>query len=260
MITKKYYKLGLMLLPLWFSKGTSLGADQTVYPIISAKIKCLSMSGDITGVDLLTSQGKRVPIGAPSSYISKAFAYVGPSKLVLVKALKKPGANQPAAESTSKVPAAPETEILASIEIPPPGGDFLLLFAGDTQTKLHLLAVPFSATDVPPGSCLVWNITPRTLGVVMGSDKALLSAEQKRVFKPVAMAKDYFDLRVFDEYQGQSRALVGGPHFLPDQSRQLIFIVERTPGQAPIQIKVVEEMPEIADKKLLTTPSIVQQR
>jgi hypothetical protein len=106
------------------------------------------------------------------------------------------------------------------------------------------MAVPFSADDAPLGSCLVWNLTSRPLGVSLGGQRELMKPQVRQLFKPVMMAKDYVDLRVFDEHEGKPRLLVGGPHFLPAETRQLFFIVERNPGQAPVLVKVVAELPD----------------
>lgn len=213
--------------------------------IISANIKCLSLGRDLRGVEIYLSPEKRLPVHAAASYISANQSYQGPQRIVFVKAKKTDG--QPAPAMPAGAPGVvPAPEVLASVELAPAGGDYLLLFSGDAETRLEVMAVPFSSGDVPFGSCLVWNITRRPLGVVLGGDRGLLAPKQRQVFRPATMTNEYFDFRIFDEYQGAPRALAGGPHFLKDQSRQLIFLVERVPGGIPVQVRVVEEMPEFA--------------
>lgn len=62
--------------------------------------------------------------------------------------------------------------------------------------------------------------------------------------RPSSSTKNYFDLKVFDEYQGQVRPLISGAHYLDENSRQLLFIVEKIPGQAPVIVRTIEELPE----------------
>ncbi|MBC8008539.1 MAG: hypothetical protein H7067_00405 [Burkholderiales bacterium] len=209
--------------------------------IVSANIKCLSLGRDLRGVEMYLSPDKRLPVHAAGSYISANHSYRGPQIVTFVKAKTATTGTPPAGAPTG--PAA-EPAVLATVELPPAGGDYLFLFSGSTDTKLEVVAVPFSSSDVPLGSCLVWNITHRPLGVMLGGDRSLLAPTQRRIFRPSAMAKDYVDFRIFDEYQGAPRSLAGGPHLLKENSRQLIFLVDRTPGGIPVQIRVIEEMPE----------------
>jgi hypothetical protein len=245
MNSKTILRHGLILGLLILACSSSVVAQQAAEPVITANIKCLSLERDLAGVDILAAKNKRLPVHAASAYISTAVQYQGPAQLTFVRAKKK-GVNESAAGLPEDKP-----EVLGSVELPATGGDYLLLFAGSAETKLQIMAVPFSSSDVPFGSCMVWNITHRALGVVMGGQRALLNPSQKQTFTPSLITKDYFDLRVFDEYEGKSRPLVGGPHFLPEKTRQLIFIAERFPGGAPIQIKVVEEMPEVKSRPKL---------
>lgn len=243
MTPKKTFRGSLILgLLITVCSSSAVMAQPAAEPVITANIKCLSLERDLAGIDILAGQNKRLPVRAASTYISTASQYQGPALLTFVRAKKKD-----ANESTTGQPDA-KPEVLGSVELPPTGGDYLLLFAGSTETKLQIMAVPFASSDVPLGSCMVWNITHRPLGVVMGGQRALLNPSQKQTFKPSLITKDYFDLRVFDEHEGKSRPLVGGPHFLPEKTRQLIFIAERVPGGAPIEIKVIEEMPELKSR------------
>lgn len=220
-----------------------LRAVEPAQPVISANIKCLSMAGEIAGVDMLADQGKRIPVKAASTYISSTYRYNGPALVTLVRARPKPASGQRQAEPAAAAPAD-KPEVLGTVQLPPQGGDFLLLFSGDASSSLRILPVPFSSDDVPAGSCLVWNITPRALGVSVGGQRVLLATGQRQTLRPSVNAQSYFDLRVFDEYQGKPRPLVGGPHFLETETRQLIFIVERTPGLPAVSVKVVEELHE----------------
>jgi hypothetical protein len=213
---------------------------------VSANLKFLSLGRDLRGVEIYLTPEKRLPVQAAASYISANQTYQGPRRVAFVKA---PKANQPSVPPSAIPGVTPEPQILATVELDPAGGDYLLLFSGDAETRLEVVAVPFSSGDVPFGSCLVWNITRRSLGVVLGEDRGLLAPKQRQVFRPEKMAKDYFDFRIFDEYQGEPRPLAGGPHFLKDKSRQLIFLVERVPGGIPVQIRVIEEMPEFAARQ-----------
>ena len=222
---------------------SAIAAPSAADPIVSANIKCLSLGQDLRGVEMLLVQEKRMPVHAAASYISSNHSYRGPQRVVFVKARK------PASESTPTTqPSAPlpEQPVLATVELAPTGGDYLFLFSGSADTKLEVVAIPFSSKDVPFGSCLVSNVTQRQLGVVMGGDRGLLAPRQRQLFRPAKQTKEYFDLRIFDEYQGAPRALAGGPHFLKENSRQLIFIVDRAAGGAAVQVRVIEEMPELA--------------
>ena len=222
--------------------------------IISARIKCLSMDGEVDGIEFLLEQGRRLPVKAASTYISQTYDYNGPALLTIVRARPK------AATSGDARPAsmpAPKPEILASVQMPPTGGDFLLLFSNN-QATLHILAVPFSSADVPIGSCLVWNVTPRALGVSLGGQRAVLDTGQRKTLTPETSPQNYFDLRVFDEHEGHARPLVGGPHFLQEKTRQLIFIAERTPGQAAVAVKVVEELPEVESGRRIQAAGLQQ--
>ena len=219
--------------------------NDSAQPIISAKLKCLSMEGEMSGIDLLLETGKRMPIAMGSAYISEPYIYHGPAKLIFTKALPKPDTETKATKKTQTPEASSKPEVLATLELPASGGDFLLLFSGNTESKLNVLAVPFSSTDVPAGSCLVWNITPRTLGLSLSGQRVIINPSERQLVKPQTIAENYFDLRIFDEYQGKVRPLVGGPHFLAATSRQILFIVEKTAGQAPILIRTIEELPEL---------------
>lgn len=211
-------------------------------PVISARIKCLAMQGPVNGVEILLGNGKRLPLTAATDYISRSHAYQGPARLTLVRALSSP--KPAAAPAENPALAALKAEVLATVELPETGGDFLFLFSGDTATRLHVMAVPFSSTDVPPSNCLVWNVTSRSLGLLLGGQKTVLAAGQRQLLKPVGSVKNYYDLKIFDEYQGRARPLIGGAHFLDETSRQLLFIVEKTPGQSAILIRTIEELPE----------------
>ena len=209
--------------------------------IVSANIKCLSLGRDLRGVDMYLTPEKRLPVHAAASYISANHSYRGPQIVTFVRSKNATPVATPAGAPTG---TPPEPTVLATVELPPTGGDYLFLFSGSADTKLEVVAVPFSSGDVPLGSCLVWNITQRSLGVMLGGDRSLLAPSQRRIFRPSALTKDYVDFRIFDEYQGAPRSLAGGPHLLKDNSRQLIFLVDRTPGGIPVQIRVIEEMPE----------------
>lgn len=228
--------LGLACVPCLQAQGNE--------PFISAKLKFLSLSANIRGVDIYVSPEKRVGIDAPASYISFAVSYNGPRQIVFVKGLSEDEQNDHTRPAALKRPPTPD-EVLGTVTLDPAGGEYLVLMTGSAETKLDVMALPFSANAVPPGSCLVWNVSGRALGISLGGDRALLSPKQRRLFQPSQMlGKEYFDIRVFDEYQGAPRALAGGPHLLKENTRQLIFVSDRVPGQAPVKIRVIEEMPE----------------
>lgn len=217
-------------------------AEKEPAPVISARFKALSVSGVIPeGLDIVIGPKQRLHLSVPSTYIESAVKYTGPANISFVKPATKRAENNPASGAPS---ALPEPQVLATVSIPPPGGDYLLLFAGTPETTLKVMAIPFSAGDAPLGSCLVWNLTSRALGVSLGGQNELMSPQSRQLFRPAMMSQDYVDLRVFDEYEAKPRLLVGGPHFLPTRTRQLFFIVERTPGEAPVLVKVVAELPE----------------
>jgi hypothetical protein len=235
------FLFGLLLFCL--VAASAVRAAAAAETLVSANIKFLSLGRDLRDVEIYVTPEKRLPVHAAASYISANQVYQGPQRVVFVKAKKAPAQ---AAVPPAMAGVVPEPEVLATVELDPTGGDYLLLFSGDADTRLEVMAVPFSSGEVPFGSCLVWNITRRSLGVVLGGDRGLLAPRQRQVFRPATMTKEYFDFRIFDEYQGAPRALAGGPHFLKDQSRQLIFLVERVPGGIPVQIRVIEEMPEFS--------------
>lgn len=205
-------------------------------PVITAHIKCLGIKDPVVGVDILLGSGKRLAVTAYTDFISQTLSYQGPARLTLVRSL---------AAKTASATAEPEKpEVLAVVELPPAGGDFLLLFSGSPADKLYVMAVPFSSADVPASSCLVWNVTARNLGVSLGGQKAVLASGQRQLVHPSGSTKNYYDLKVFDEYQGQVRPLISGAHYLDENSRQLLFIVEKVPGQAPVVVRTIEELPE----------------
>jgi len=171
--------------------------------VISARLKYLSLQGPVAGVDILLASGKRLPVAAATDYISNACAYQGPARLTFARSLHPAG--QVAAPDAVAKAAAAAPEVLATLDLPG-GGDFLLLFSGDATRRLHVLAVPFSPTDVPSSSCLVWNITPRNLGLVLGGQRVLLASGHRQLVRPATgPAKNYFDLRIFDEHEGRLR-------------------------------------------------------
>lgn len=213
-------------------------------PFVSAKLKFLSLSANIKGVDIYVSPEKRVGIQAAASYISLPVSYNGPRQIVFVKGSPADEENAQPQPAAPKRPPLPE-EILGTVTLNPSGGEYLVLMSGSAETKLDVMALPFSANEVPLGSCLVWNVSSRALGISLGGDRAVLTPKQRRLFQPSAMlSNEYFDIRVFDEYEGAPRALAGGPHLLKENTRQLIFVSDRMLGQAPVRIRVIEELPE----------------
>ncbi|CAM3135676.1 hypothetical protein [Rariglobus hedericola] len=237
-----YRILSLILATLTLWSGPVFSAEKEPAPVITVRFKALSVSGALPeGLDIVISPKQRLHLNVPSTYIESAVKYTGPADISFIKPEGKPRENKPAAGTPN---ALTEPQVLATTSIAPPGGDYLLLFAGTPDTKLKVMAIPFSAADAPLGSCLVWNLTSRALGVSLGGQRELINPQSRQLFKPTMLSQDYVDLRVVDEYQAKPRLLAGGPHFLPAHTRQLFFIVERTPGEAPVLVKVVSELPE----------------
>jgi hypothetical protein len=247
-----YRILSFILATLTLWPCPVFSAEKEPAPVISVRFKALSVSGGIPeGLDIVINPKQRLHLNVPSTYIESSVKYTGTAEISFVKPVSKTNENKSAAGTPN---AVPEPQVLATINIAPPGGDYLLLFAGTPDTKLKVMAIPFSASDAPLGSCLVWNLTSRTLGVSLGGQGELITPQSRQLFRPAMMSKDYVDLRVVDEYEAKPRLLAGGPHFLPAHTRQLFFIVERTPGEAPVLVKVVAELPESL-AKLDSAPS-----
>jgi len=151
-------------------------------PVITAHIKCLGIKEPVAGVDVILGSGKRMAIAAYTDFISQTLSYQGPARLTFVRSLAAK-----AASSETKSPAAADPEkpeILAVVDLPASGGDFLLLFSGSPADKLHVIAVPFSSSDVPASSCIIWNVTTRNLGISLGGQKTVLASGQRELIHP----------------------------------------------------------------------------
>lgn len=216
-------------------------------PTIAARLKCLSLGGPVSEVDLLLPNNNRLHLKMAAGYISLSSAYHGPATLTFVLPVSTPPAHGVANSMPSAVGSSPaKPVVLATVTLPPTGGDYLLLFSGDTvaANSLQVAAVPFSASDVPPSSCLIWNVTSRNLGVLLGGQKALLPPGQHELIKPTSSRADYFDFQVYDEHKGQVRPLLSGAQYLRANTRQLLFIVEKSPDRPAIMVRTIEELPE----------------
>lgn len=211
---------------------------------ISAKLKFLSMQNTVDDVAILQGNGKKLSISAATGYISLSYEYKGPEKLTFVRAPKAKSAAEAKPVRAENPEESKPAEILAVVTIPQEGGDLLILLSGDTTEKLYAKVLPFSSTDVPAGSCLVWNITSRNLGFLLGGQKALIASGQRQLIRPSSTLKNYFDLKVFDEYEGKARSLMSGDHYLNESSRQLLLIADKAPGQPSIRLQTIEELPE----------------
>jgi hypothetical protein len=212
-------------------------------PLVSARLKFLSLQEPVNNVALVLENGKQLPVAAASGYISKTFDYAGPAHASFVKiSTAGSGEEKPPVATNGKESAKPE--VLASMDIPETGGDFLVLLSRGSSGTLYVMVVPFSPVDVPAGTCLVWNITSRNIGFSLGGQRALLSSGQRQLIHPAGSLKNYFDLKIFDEYEGRARALMSGDHYLNETSRQVLLIAEKIPGQAPVMVRTIEELPE----------------
>lgn len=236
------------LFPLVFLSALSAQSPAGAPPI-KARIVCLSVTGEeIPDLRLMTL---RQPIGlrAPTDYFSDPVDYHGPARLVFYSG----------ADAASATPAAPgasaEPPPFATVELPPEGGEFLLLFGGQPGA-VRIAAMDFSRESAPLGAYLFWNLSSQPLGVRLGEAAGMLSSGARELIRPQSEDRSYLALRVFGDQDGAARQLFASRHFHRETTRQLVFITDaETPGRVRLKIITQRVLAPLQSVAAATTAS-----
>lgn len=219
MKTTRWFRLFLILIG-----AGNLAASAQPAPAakpVTARFYCLDVTGAVFN-GLSYYQGKaEVPVRVPGEFLSPAYEYTGPSRLVFLRkiapAAPKPGEARPAA------PWPPDREPVVAADLPVEGGEFLLLFGRSADGVAKIMPVPFDEGTVPRNGYLFWNLTARPLGVMLGGAKAVVAPAQRKVLTQAATA-DYMPLRIFDEFDGRERQVFASRHLHREETRQIVFV------------------------------------
>lgn len=209
---------------------------------VTARFYCLDVTGAVFE-GLSYYQGKvETSIRVPSEFLSQAYEYTGPSKLVF---LQKAVPEAPKAGQTRAVsPWPPDRQPMAAVDLPEQGGEFLLLFGRSADGTAKILSVVFDENTVPRNGYLFWNLTARPLGVMLGGEKSIVPPGQRQVLRQAA-SSDYMPLRVFDVFEGRERQVFASRHLHRDATRQIVFMRDGTqPGRVKIQMITQPKPPE----------------
>lgn len=206
--------------------GTAFAQPAADSPPVQAKLYFLSISNTaLPPLGFLNGKTK-IPVEIPSDFVSQPYTYVGPALFTLLS--KQPG------QPTASLPSPPPVHLpVASVELPPEGGEFLLV-VGRAGEQVLILRVDFSTASVPADAYLFWNLTKRPLAVTLGDTKNLVPAGQRSTFE-VPSGADYMPLRVFDETTGALRQVFASRHLHRAGMRQLVFLTE---GSTPDRVRL----------------------
>ncbi len=220
-----------LLLALTLTLAASLCVTAQPAPVIvNARLVCLSLTGEPVSDLVLKGVNRTLTLNAPVDYLSDPVDYRGPAQLALY------AKTQPPADPAK--PAAPPVP-LALVDLPPTGGEFLLIFGGKPG-ELRVAALDWTGQTAPLGSYTFWNLSQRPLGVVLGETNQMLPAGLRSLLRPQTTDRSYLPLRVFDEHAGAARQLFASRHFHRETTRQLVFITD-VAGTDRVKLKIITQ-------------------
>lgn len=226
----------------WLLASATLAFTTNAEPekpkIISARLHCLSVDESISGLSLLADKDKKIPIVVPNGFLSPPYDYVGPAEIMVLDEHREGAQPAPLVPpKTADNPSRYPNEV-ARVNLPPTGGEFLLLFTTTGPNSIRIAPVDFSINAVPSGNYLVYNISSHRLAFSFGEAKRIIEAGEKCLVAPLTGDDSYVPLRVYDEYKGKPRLIVSGRHFNRANARQIFFFTSDDKPNTPVKIQV----------------------
>lgn len=231
--------LSLALLAILATLALSPLDAQTVpgptEPMVEVSLTCLSLANDLEGLHVRVGDELK-PLLIPSITRSRPLRYRGPAAVAFVRLIEQAeGPPLPVTVATGQLPAGTRQALLLFLPHPDPGPG---------RPEFGVLAFDDDLAGFPVGHFRLINGASRPLAIALGEARVILQPGQQQVADPKTADREYCDLSVIAERDGEWILAFSSRQLHSTRLRYVAFLTDAGPNSTAVTVKVIPDLPE----------------